>query len=173
MKEKSKTVEVWETLKEINFDKEKINIFCDPKTFFGRYIDKITDDTIKKTIKTEIYLMLRKVSKETNTLEGDEEINKRCKDDLEFIHICRGFYAYTLDMLLNILAEQSDAILDSYNEKKISKDCMENYLKAFQKSQALMLMEKRQLEQRIMELDILLEEIEKNPNLPDDFRNSY
>jgi len=172
MSKTSPTVQIWKSIKDINLVQEKVNIFYDPKTFFEKYLEKIPDTTVKKTIRVEIYLILRKISEMTNNPEDDEQIAIKCGNDVAFVKVCRQFYAYTLSLLTTLLAEQIDAILDAYNEKKIDKRCMENYITVFKKTETGLLAEKKQLQQRIMELDILLEEIGKNPNLLDDFRNS-
>lgn len=164
---KPKDETVWRDLKNIDLNKEKINIFYNPAHFFSKFIEKISDKTIKKSIRIEIYLNLRKVSDLTHNPDDDTAIAKLCKNDLEFVNVCRQFYSYTLNLLNLILTEQVDTILDSYNEKKIDKTCMEDYIKVFKKAEKHFLKEKGELEKRIEELDILIEEAEKDSNLLD------
>lgn len=171
MREIETVNQVWETLRNINLNEEKINIFCNPKAFFDKFLNRITDDTLRKTIRSEIYIILRDVSDLTDNADDDLKISNRCKSDLEFVKVCRQFYEYTLNTLIYLMREHTDTILDAYNEQKISKDCMENYLTVFKRAEKNLLAEKNQLELRIREYDVMLNRKDMPDFLdePDDF----
>jgi len=157
-------------LKNINVEQEYKKIMVNPRSYFKKYL-KHMDEKVITLAKFEIYFKMKTV----DTREGSI---KRAKSDAEYfmnkytvsgyLDILSKFYTYALEIINDVINNGNDALLDLYNENKVSKETLEQSLKCLEKSKASLITDREAVTKAIEDTQKEIQKI--NDMLNNDFQ---